>query len=372
VCIIIFIFFIVGTFNTRLCSCLSDDYSKVDGQVLALRRRQLTNLDELEEKAKRELQVLDVRDNELTALPDSLARYKMLQTINCDNNHIVTFPLAVLRMIKGLKRLNLSSQHNTNRQTLCEIPMLILKLDTLQELYLRHNKIQKFEKGICNLQCLRILDLEGNSIKTVPTCIDKLDKLEYLALNNNKLTKLPDNIGALKSLKVLRLSKNYLQELPDSLCELSLLHTLSLRSNNLQRLPALFYQLTNLLVDHMFQTETMGVCFPSGCNLDKNPNLKFPPAKYVRAGLQDMMDYMETVHKTPEIVEDEEDEPPSEPISNGDSLGGSGPQPALQAPPGELMIFIFSVAHSLGGMPAQSLQVTSWYFVIFTTIGERL
>ncbi|KAJ9562052.1 hypothetical protein OSB04_007212 [Centaurea solstitialis] len=87
---------------------------------------------------------------------------------------------------------------------------------------------QRFLGGICGLQHLKQLTLEGN-ISEVPKSLDQLQYLEELTLLHTKITHLPDSICRLKHLKSLYLTScKLLEKLPEDLGRLDCLEMLSL------------------------------------------------------------------------------------------------------------------------------------------------
>lgn len=79
-------------------------------------------------------------------------------------------------------------------------------IDTLVELDLSLNNLDKLPDEICLLVCLRKLRLEENHINRLPENFPALCKLEKCYLNDNDLHELPVDMANMTSLKVRRSS----------------------------------------------------------------------------------------------------------------------------------------------------------------------
>ncbi|ELA42515.1 uncharacterized protein VICG_00614 [Vittaforma corneae ATCC 50505] len=230
-------------------------------QHLDLRNNKLESLPPEIEELKN-LQHLDLGDNKLKALPYEVEELKNLQHLDLGYNQFESFP-TVIRKLKNLERLIL----NNNKFGL--FPIEIAELKKLQILYLRGNKLkllpdeigemkelrelglddnelESFPTVIAELRKLQTLDLGYNEFESFPTVIVKLKNLQYLFLNDNKLKLLPDEIGELENLRELNLRGNKLETLPPVIGELENLYVLELYKNNLESLPDVIGKLKNL------------------------------------------------------------------------------------------------------------------------------
>jgi internalin A len=112
---------------------------------------------------------------------------------------------------EGVTKLDLHNQH------LKTLPDSICELTQLTELNLSCNQITALPKNIGRLTNLTMLDLEQNKLKALPGNIGKLTKLTVLNLYRNPLETLPENIGNLTRLTELNLGEHRgrLSRLPD-------------------------------------------------------------------------------------------------------------------------------------------------------------
>ena len=152
------------------------------------------------------LATLDIANNDLTDLPDELAKLHYLQSFYANGNRFSRFP-EQLYLLPLLVRVDLSANQ------ISRIPPEILKMDQLTS-----------------------LKLEENLITEIPVELYELSKLDVLNLAGNGLSKVPEGIGNLKSLTKLDLSKNQLTSLPKELTSLAgHLEELSIQGNQIPR-----------------------------------------------------------------------------------------------------------------------------------------
>nr|CAD7439036.1 unnamed protein product [Timema bartmani] len=121
------------------------------------------------------LQSLELRENLLKTLPESLSQLSKLERLDLGDNEIE------------------------------ELPHYVGNLPSLQELWLDHNQLQHLPpvSSSLSLEC-------------------RLSQLGVLSLRDNKLQYLPPDVGLCKELHVLDVSGNRLQYLPLSLANLNL------------------------------------------------------------------------------------------------------------------------------------------------------
>ncbi|XP_053331576.1 leucine-rich repeat protein 1 [Spea bombifrons] len=115
--------------------------------------------------------------------------------------------------LKKLQKLDLSNNH------IKKLPQTIGDLMCLQELTLHNNFLESFEVAFCNStlrNTLKSLDLSQNKLKALPVQFGQLKELINLKLDDNELVQLPFTIGLLSKLRFLSATKNKIQCLPSS------------------------------------------------------------------------------------------------------------------------------------------------------------
>ena len=150
------------------------------------------------------LNFLDMLNNRIAALPDSIGRLSTLQGLYVENNHLT------------------------------ELPASIGQLSELTALFVNSNRLTSLPGSIGQLSRMATLDLHSNRITALPDSIGQLSKrLASLLLQSNQLTALPDSIGQIAGLGVLNLASNRLSSVPDSIAKLGRLRFLDISTNSI-------------------------------------------------------------------------------------------------------------------------------------------
>ena len=243
---------------------------------------------------------LDLSNNLLTSLPDSIEQLTNLTSLNLSNNSLTSLPESI-EQLTNLTSLSLSSN------SLTSLPESIRQLTNLISLDLSNNSLTVLSESIGRLTNLTSLHLGANKLTELPESIGQLTNLTWLGLRNNRLlitlpesitdltklvgidfhdtqlklsepsrlfievalvykrkyrdsntmisldlsnlnlNKLPAWIGWLTNLVSLDLKNNQLTTLPDSISQLTNLKSLDLGNNQLTTLPDSISQLTNLV-----------------------------------------------------------------------------------------------------------------------------
>jgi hypothetical protein len=153
------------------------------------------------------LEILDLSNNHLRALPDEFERLKHLKIVFFTNNDFEEIP-EVLSQCLGLKMVSFKSN----------------QIATVGE----HALPQK----------IRWLILTDNKIEKLPTSLGSLSHLQKLMLAGNRLQSLPPEMASCLNLELIRLSANQLAGLPPWLFTLPRLSWLAYAGNPLCSAPA--------------------------------------------------------------------------------------------------------------------------------------
>lgn len=184
------------------------------------------------------LSTLDLSQNTLNSLPDSIVSLKQLKALHLKRNIFSEFPEKITQ-ITGLKHLCIGGRFES-------LPDNIGDLVELKDLDLQANKLQAVPYSFRNLLNLERLDFSDNEFDVFPIEITFLSNIEHLSLDGNKINELPNEIENLKHIKVLNLSNNKLIDFPLCLVKLHTLERLFLDRNQISTLPAEIAQLSKL------------------------------------------------------------------------------------------------------------------------------
>ncbi|MFX0081524.1 MAG: leucine-rich repeat domain-containing protein [Candidatus Hodarchaeota archaeon] len=153
------------------------------------------------------LQKLKLGLNNLNSVPKWIKNLSSLQKLSLGGNKSLPKIEEWFDFLPPISELNL---YDNNIKVL---PESIGSLDSLEVLILPNNHISTLPESFKNLTSLKKLDLSWNNITTLPGWIDSFSNLEELNLRGNQLSDLPESISSLHSLKTLdiTLNKNIIQ-----------------------------------------------------------------------------------------------------------------------------------------------------------------
>jgi len=124
-------------------------------------------------------QLLDIRDNQLVGLPESIGLlHAKLKKLLLGRNRISTLP-GTLGMLSNLVHLHL------NWNQLTALPDEIGVCTALEELQLSYNKLRMIPQTFSNLTNLKFAALQNNLLELLPTCLGNMPNLHKLAFDNN-------------------------------------------------------------------------------------------------------------------------------------------------------------------------------------------
>ena len=162
------------------------------------------------------LEILDLSNNQLTELPESIAGLTSLKILFASNNLFTTFPTVLYRCC-SLEMIGFKANK------IKEVPEQALPINT-RWLILTDNLIEKLPDDIGRLQRLQKCMLAGNHLKTLPDSLEKCQALQLLRISANQLQQFPTQVLALPNLAWLALAGNPFNTgltLPDTVPKIS-------------------------------------------------------------------------------------------------------------------------------------------------------
>lgn len=155
------------------------------------------------------LTVLELRGNQLSAIPTSIGHLPKLQNLEVSENYLVDLP--ILYHAQELRYLHIS--HNNIKQF--SQSKLWTALTGLTELHIDHNEIgPSLPREMEHSTQLTVLVANNNRLTSLPDSLVSLVELVELQVQNNALTALPGWTGILPKLSIVDASNNSISQLP--------------------------------------------------------------------------------------------------------------------------------------------------------------
>lgn len=241
-----------------------------------------------------QLQVLDLRDNKIEALPDEINMLQSLMRLDLSNNSILTLPVSLCTLahltslqlegnpLRSIRRDIIQSGTTRILKTLRDragyveakatatirddgqfpdkykmrkshaLALGLKGLSAIEEVVflnakeaevtvvdLSKNKFQEMPEGLLQLKSmLRELDASSNQISTLSPLIGQFERMVYLNLAKNQLHDLPRELRLLTTLRELNLNNNAFEVIPSCVTELVNLEILLMADNKIVEIDA--------------------------------------------------------------------------------------------------------------------------------------
>ena len=176
------------------------------------------------------LEVLDLKANALTSLPESLLELKRLRVLNITENSFGSLPFDVLQHLPLIEVMAAKNKLSgvLIDERVAELPLLQLldvtsnaligisasdqlSLPNLRQLSCSSNRITELPNLSAWVSLLTIA-AEDNNISSIPEGFVTLPKVKHVNFSRNNLKILDDAIGEMASLDIFRISGNPLRE----------------------------------------------------------------------------------------------------------------------------------------------------------------
>ncbi|KAF8466436.1 hypothetical protein BDZ91DRAFT_794290 [Kalaharituber pfeilii] len=185
------------------------------------------------------LEVLELQENKIAALPDSIEYLGHLRVLNLGNNNLTSIPFSKLKEC-SLAELNVS--HNNLRGTLIEG---VDELRTLELFDFRNNRISSLNDGALALPSLKTFLASANELSSIPD-MDSWSELLTFIVDYNRLETIPHGLTSLPKLRVMDLTGNNFASLDPTIGTMEVLEVLKLEGNPLRERSLLGMPLADL------------------------------------------------------------------------------------------------------------------------------
>ncbi|XP_028430174.1 leucine-rich repeat and calponin homology domain-containing protein 3 isoform X2 [Perca flavescens] len=214
---------------------------------------------------------LNLSGRKLKEFPRSAANHDLTDTTRADlsRNRLSELPLEVCLFV-SLESLNLY------QNCLRSLPDSLLNLQALTCLNLSRNQLSVLPVVVCSLP-LKVLIACNNKLVSLPEELGQLRHLTELDVSCNEIQTLPSQVGQLEALRDLNIRRNHLVRLPPELADLPLVR-LDFSCNKVTSIPVCYRQLTQLhtivLDNNPLQTPPAQICIKGKVHIFKYLNLE--------------------------------------------------------------------------------------------------
>ncbi|XP_070761790.1 DISP complex protein LRCH3 [Enoplosus armatus] len=214
---------------------------------------------------------LNISGRKLKEFPRSAANHDLTDTTRADlsRNRLSELPLEVCLFV-SLESLNLY------QNCLRSLPDSLLNLQALTYLNLSRNQLSVLPVVVCSLP-LKVLIACNNKLVSLPEELGQLRHLTELDVSCNEIQTLPSQVGQLEALRDLNIRRNHLVRLPPELADLPLVR-LDFSCNKVTSIPVCYRQLTQLqtivLDNNPLQTPPAQICIKGKIHIFKYLNLE--------------------------------------------------------------------------------------------------
>uniref|UniRef100_A0A668A1W8 Leucine-rich repeats and calponin homology (CH) domain containing 3 n=1 Tax=Myripristis murdjan TaxID=586833 RepID=A0A668A1W8_9TELE len=214
---------------------------------------------------------LSLSGRKLKEFPRSAANHDLTDTTRADlsRNRLSELPVEVCVFV-SLESLNLY------QNCLRSLPDSLVNLQALTYLNLSRNQLAVLPVVLCALP-LKVLIACNNKLVSLPEELGQLRQLTELDVSCNEIQTLPAQMGQLEALRDLNIRRNHLARLPPELAELPLVR-LDFSCNKVTSIPVCYRRLTQLqtivLDNNPLQTPPAQICIKGKVHIFKYLNLE--------------------------------------------------------------------------------------------------
>ncbi|XP_066540759.1 DISP complex protein LRCH3 isoform X14 [Hoplias malabaricus] len=214
---------------------------------------------------------LNLSGRKLKEFPRSAANHDLTDTTRADlsRNRLSELPVEVC-MFVSLENLNLY------QNCLRSVPESLINLQALTYLNISRNQLSTLPAHVCSLP-LKVLIACNNKLVSLPEELGQLRQLTELDVSCNEIQTLPSQVGQLEALRDLNIRRNHLVRLPPELAELPLVR-LDFSCNKVTAIPVCYRNLRHLqsivLDNNPLQSPPAQICIKGKIHIFKYLNME--------------------------------------------------------------------------------------------------
>ncbi|XP_062407670.1 DISP complex protein LRCH3 isoform X4 [Sardina pilchardus] len=214
---------------------------------------------------------LNLSGRKLKEFPRSAANHDLTDTTRADlsRNRLPELPVEVC-MFVSLENLNLY------QNCLRSLPDSLVNLQALTYLNISRNQLSTLPAPVCSLP-LKVLIACNNKLVSLPEELGQLRQLTELDVSCNEIQTLPSQVGQLEALRDLNIRRNHLARLPPELAELPLVR-LDFSCNKVTSIPVCYRNLRHLqsivLDNNPLQSPPAQICIKGKIHIFKYLNME--------------------------------------------------------------------------------------------------
>ena len=195
------------------------------------------------------LKILNLENNILESLPDSLCACPLEELTLMNNNICLTssVPDCIQEFYDVMNQNCIAYPDENDQEFLDELVFMNSVSDSISDLIQNDRVTWEIKlEGEGLVQRIVKLDLENLGLDTIPFSIGGLEHVEWIELENNNITSIPESFGSLAELWYLDLYNNRIVDLPTSIQFLTKLQEFYIYSNEISELDFSFSNLLSL------------------------------------------------------------------------------------------------------------------------------
>jgi Leucine-rich repeat (LRR) protein len=213
--------------------------------ILHLDNNEISSIDTDICLAMEKLEVLELRRNRLTTMPESLCAHSRLRVLALSSNRISKLPISLysMRSLIELEIFGMNIVFPSKEITRYGTENILAYLQSIHQAYTAHIcalnffDLSEIPPEVLDMKYVEIIELDHMRISSLPPVLVDLLVLERLSFNYNSVSELPIFLADLSNLTELEFEGNRIERLFPEHCQLTKLRHLNLNKNPIKTPP---------------------------------------------------------------------------------------------------------------------------------------